>query len=218
MPSCERPRDDPQSQTDAMDIDFWAAEGRVDNGTNATNSVVTDRPRLPLPKTRIFGFLTYPMCLDEILRFCASEKVPRQGSLLGVLTETCRGCRWRRFDQCWVAIVLLARWQVDPLLMKCDFCGVVVGASHTIKERLSPCLVEIPSKRQSGHVLVKLILQITLFSLRIGLERQLGVKPTIRIDLTECVPSQCVYCQVPSQVLPSTCSHLGRLPWNITKD
>lgn len=152
----------------------------VHNGLTAVNSVVTYQPRLPLPKTRIWGFLTYPMCLGEILQFSGREKVPRQGSLIGLLTESCRGCRWMRFDQCWVAIGLFAGCLAKLLLVKCDFCGVVVGASHTIKERLGPCLVEIPSKRQSGHVQVKLMLQITLFSLRIGLERQLGVKPVIR--------------------------------------
>jgi hypothetical protein len=41
-------------------------------------AVVTDRPRLPLSKPRILGFLTYPMCLGEILHFCGREKVQRQ--------------------------------------------------------------------------------------------------------------------------------------------
>ena len=56
-------------------LTFGTADAGVDNGINAANSVVTDRPRLPLPKTRICGFLTYPMCLGEFLRICAREKV-----------------------------------------------------------------------------------------------------------------------------------------------
>lgn len=39
--------------------------------------VVIDQPSQLMPKARLLGFLTYPMCLGEILRFCAGEKVPR---------------------------------------------------------------------------------------------------------------------------------------------
>ena len=57
-------------------LTFGTADAGVHKGLTAVNSVVTDRPRLPLPKTRILGFLTYPICLGEILRFCGREKVP----------------------------------------------------------------------------------------------------------------------------------------------
>ena len=63
MPSCEKPRDEPQTQTEAMRLTFGAAGDGVDNSVTAVNS----RGHWPLAKDRFFGFLTYPMFLA---RFC----------------------------------------------------------------------------------------------------------------------------------------------------
>lgn len=77
MPLCEKSGDDPQSQTEAMKLTSGRYKAELITASLPLIVVVIDRPRLTLAQTRILGFLTYPMCLGEILRFCAGEKVPR---------------------------------------------------------------------------------------------------------------------------------------------
>lgn len=78
MPSFEKPRDEPLTQTEARRLTSGRQVMALITASLPLIVVVIDQPRQPMPKARLLGFLTYSMCLARFCDFAPGKRF--QGS------------------------------------------------------------------------------------------------------------------------------------------